>query len=343
MTDAHGRSVFRWGTVSSTDPLEVTLDGRSVALPVTQSLVDPLTLSVSDRVRCEWSGRRLIIHGRAGGLNLETIEDEIDALSVLAAAGANKIINGDFRVNQRGSSSGASLASGVYFLDRWRSGTSTNPTTWTGDDTTGRTLTIPSGERVEQIVERTNLPAGRYVLAWDGTATGRIYNSGSTAPSYAAGPIVVDIDGSANVIVAFTNGTVSKVRLYPGEVDYGFYPRLIGDELTLCQRYYARLTGTVRGQRLALGFQRTTTQAAVYIQAPVPMRSAPSVALASMMWSDDTTFDKAITSISVSASHPTMVVIAANWSGAAGAQFRPGGVWAETNTPPSYIELDAEL
>ncbi|GAA3730043.1 hypothetical protein GCM10022239_03320 [Leifsonia bigeumensis] len=62
---------FIWGTVSAVGPLRVVLDGDSVEIPVTpDSLVDPLTFAVDDRVRCELSGRRLIIHGRAGGIEI---------------------------------------------------------------------------------------------------------------------------------------------------------------------------------------------------------------------------------------------------------------------------------
>lgn len=56
---------FRWGTVTGVDPLRVRLDGDSVPLPFTpQSLANVL---FGDRVRCEISGGRVIVHGRAGG------------------------------------------------------------------------------------------------------------------------------------------------------------------------------------------------------------------------------------------------------------------------------------
>jgi microcystin-dependent protein len=47
----------------------VRLDGDTTALAFTpDSLVDPAALSVSDRVRCELSDRRVVIHGAAGGV-----------------------------------------------------------------------------------------------------------------------------------------------------------------------------------------------------------------------------------------------------------------------------------
>lgn len=59
---------FKWSTVTSTGPLRITLDGDTTPLPFTpDSLVDPASLVVADRVRCELSSRRVIITGRSGG------------------------------------------------------------------------------------------------------------------------------------------------------------------------------------------------------------------------------------------------------------------------------------
>jgi hypothetical protein len=50
------------------NPVRVKLDGDSIELPITPDcLIDPATLLLGDRVRCEVAGRRLIIHGRSGG------------------------------------------------------------------------------------------------------------------------------------------------------------------------------------------------------------------------------------------------------------------------------------
>lgn len=58
-------SVFKWATVAAVAPVRVRLDGDTLPLPVTpDSLIDPASLTVGDRVRCEMAGRRLIIHGR---------------------------------------------------------------------------------------------------------------------------------------------------------------------------------------------------------------------------------------------------------------------------------------
>lgn len=61
-------SDFKWGTVTSVSPLRIRLDGDAAQLPITpDSLIDPLTLTIADRVRVEIANNRVIIHGRSGG------------------------------------------------------------------------------------------------------------------------------------------------------------------------------------------------------------------------------------------------------------------------------------
>jgi hypothetical protein len=157
----------------------------------------------------------------------------------------NKIINGDFRINQRGYTSGSNLASGAYGFDRWKSNYTNTTLTFTSAPQ-GQIVTINSGGGLQQVVERANMPAGTYVLSWTGTATGRVYNTGATAPSYAASPILVTIDGTANVEVEFTASggtrTLQNVQLEAGSVPSAFEYRPIGTELALCQRYYQQVT-----------------------------------------------------------------------------------------------------
>jgi hypothetical protein len=157
----------------------------------------------------------------------------------------NKIINGDFRINQRGYVSAANLASGSYGFDRWKSNYTNTTLTFTSAPQ-GQSLTINSSGGLQQVIERANMPAGNYVLTFTGTATGRVYNLAGTAPSYAASPITVTLDGSADVVVEFTasggTATLQNVQLEAGSVASAFERRPIGAELDLCQRYYQILT-----------------------------------------------------------------------------------------------------
>jgi hypothetical protein len=155
----------------------------------------------------------------------------------------NLLINGDFRINQRAYTSASNLASGSYGFDRWKS-TFTNTTLTFTSAPQGQMVTINSGGSIEQIVERENVTAGTYILSWEGTATGRVYNTGATAPSYAASPIVVTLDGLANVEVEFTASggtrTLWKAQLEQNYQPTPFEQRPIGVELALCQRYYEK-------------------------------------------------------------------------------------------------------
>lgn len=78
-------STFTWGTVTALSPLRIKLDGDTAALPFTpDSLVDPLTLAVDNRVRCELASNRLVVLGRAGGV----VEVPPGVVSATAAAAA---------------------------------------------------------------------------------------------------------------------------------------------------------------------------------------------------------------------------------------------------------------
>lgn len=230
------------------------------------------------RLQREIEDVRVLAQRAAPGSLVAVVED----LAAVAASG-NRVINGDFRVNQRSAVSGTSLSSGTYFLDRWKSGTGSNPVTWTGDGIAGRVLTIGSGERVDQQIERANMPAGRYILAWDGTAQGRMHMDGA-GPSFAASPVIADLDGTADVDIAFQNGTLSNVRVYPGEVDLGYHARPIGLELLLCQRYFWRRARNAEGDIIGTASIFGGTPSLHYLDMtyPVEMRAAPTFAVANV-------------------------------------------------------------
>lgn len=161
--------------------------------------------------------------------------------SLLSRGYQNRIINGAFEINQRGYASGTNLASGSYGFDRWKSGYTNTSLTFTAA-AQSTIVTISSSGVLQQIVEQENMPAGTYTLSWTGTATGRVYNSGGSAPSYAASPVTVTLDGTANVVVEFTASggtkTLGTVQLEGGTVYSPFEYRQRADELALCYRYY---------------------------------------------------------------------------------------------------------
>ena len=204
--------------------------------------------------------------------------------TALLKGGKNRIINGNFEINQRGYISGTNLASGSYGFDRWKSGFTNTSLTFV-DGVQATTVTISSSGVLQQIIERENVPAGTYVLSWTGTATGRVYNSGGTAPAYAASPVTVTLNGAANVVVEFTASggtrTLGTVQLEAGTVPSPFEYRLRGEELALCQRYFVRYVGDPTGYNSVIvpGVANpTTTVSRGTLVLPVPMRRGPVTA-----------------------------------------------------------------
>lgn len=144
----------------------------------------------------------------------------------------NKIINGDFRINQRAYASGTAVGTGLYGLDRWKMAASGD--TFTYSTTANKTtVTIPSGKVLRQVIEGLNLQTGTYVLSWEGTAQGKI-GAGSLAASGVTGAIT----GGVDTTIEFGPGTVANVQLEIGSVATPFEHRAYGVELALCMRYY---------------------------------------------------------------------------------------------------------
>lgn len=68
VTSIQDMTSFKWATVTGTVPLAIQLDGDSSPLAlIPDSLIDPLSLTVGDRVRVELSVRKVVVHGAANG------------------------------------------------------------------------------------------------------------------------------------------------------------------------------------------------------------------------------------------------------------------------------------
>ena len=143
----------------------------------------------------------------------------------------NKIINGNFGINQRVVSGTVALSAGQYGHDRFKAGADGCTYTFsTVENVT--TITITAGSLI-QIIEGANLQSGTHILSWIGTAQGKIGTG-----SYGASGVTQTIVGGANTAIKFNTGTLSQVQLEKGSVATPFEQRSIGMELALCQRYY---------------------------------------------------------------------------------------------------------
>jgi hypothetical protein len=187
----------------------------------------------------------------------------------------NALINGDFRVNQRGVSGTVSLSAGQYGHDRFKAGASGCTYTFaTVNNVT--TITISAGSLM-QVIEGINLWSGTYVLSWSGTAQGRI-DSGSYGSSGITGTAV----GGTNQTVEWGTGTLSFVQYERGSVATAFEYLDYSEQLRRCQRYYAfYLFNEGGGTTGPTGFADTTTSAIITMPTVVPMRAAATAMVAS--------------------------------------------------------------
>jgi hypothetical protein len=152
----------------------------------------------------------------------------------------NKIINGDFGVNQRAVSGTVSLSGGVYGHDRWKAGSGGATYTFaTSANVT--TITITAGT-LQQVIEGNNLQSGTHTLSWTGTAQGKIGGG-----SFAATGVTGTATGGTNLTVEFNTGTVTKVQLEAGSTASAFEYLQLQQQYANCQRYYQTLMDCNQG------------------------------------------------------------------------------------------------
>ena len=177
----------------------------------------------------------------------------------------NRIINGNFGINQRAVSGTVTLAAGVYGHDRWKAGAGGCTYTFaTVANVT--TITITAGTLM-QVIEGINLESGAFTLSWTGSATGRV-DSGAYGASGIAGTAV----GGTNQKVEFSTGTLSKVQYEFGSTISKFETRLSSIELMLCYAYYLRLVIATAGT-----FQSAGETGGCFVATKVTMRATPTV------------------------------------------------------------------
>lgn len=204
-----------------------------------------------------------------------------------SASAVNLLLNSNFALNQRAYVSAANLASGSYGFDRWKSNFTNTTLTFTAS-TQGQSLTISASGGLQQVIEQGLVPAGTYTLSWTGTATGRVYNSGGTPPSYAASPVTFTADGSANVVVEFTavstTKTLSKVQFNNGtNTTWSLATPTLESELAACKYYYSRYTSGNAYGILSTGIASNTGTLQVMFPFPTGMRVIPTAVDTSAM------------------------------------------------------------
>jgi hypothetical protein len=185
----------------------------------------------------------------------------------------NKLINGNFALNQRAKSGTVTLAAGAYGHDRWKAGAAGCTYTFaTVNNIT--TITITAGSLI-QVIEGINLFTGTYTLSWTGTAQGKI-----GAGSYGATGITGTATGGTNLNIEFNIGTLSKAQFNVGIVALPFQLRSYSHEILDSLRYRCQswADSAVSPAVGSIGCSALTTSAlAVNVRFTIPMRTSPTI------------------------------------------------------------------
>ena len=268
------------------------VDGKVTAAPFLPiaggTLTGPVTLSGPPTIPLHAATKAYVDAGAfvpiAGGTmtgDLVLNRDPVVALGAATkqsvdarGAGDNRIVNGNFAVNQRGQVSGTALATTVYGHDRWKAGASGCTYTFpaTLPDTT---ITITAGT-LTQIIEAGMIEGGVYVLSWTGTAQARVYQ-GSPSGSYVASPVVTaSLPAGVNTVVEFNTGTVGKVKLEIGSVATPYNRQSLAKSLADCARYFLVV------KQVVVGGGAYTTSVSAWVPLSIAMRAAPTAAFANL-------------------------------------------------------------
>lgn len=197
----------------------------------------------------------------------------------------NRLINGDFRVNQRRFAGGA-LAQGEFGPDRWRANSVGTNLIVHGGNPPVVTLTGEIRQAIENI--HWGLAGQSVTVSIGGTSAAPVSftleasqgGSGSVSGTIPPGSgrrgvtfiVPETLDQGAALRLAGTNATFSEVMLTPGTVTEQFFEfRPLSIEQLLCMRYFQKpvqMSGTVA--------ETTGNLAILSVLLPVPMRAVPT-------------------------------------------------------------------
>ena len=153
--------------------------------------------------------------------------------------GENLLINGDFRINQRGKST--YNASG-YTVDRWQyreiAGNVVTPTSYG----------ISTNSGIIQYVENVGRYAGQSFTLSGELQNGTIQSVTGTLSSTTVGNSYMQFtlrSNGADCACTLKQGNWKWTKFELGSEATPFYPRPYVDELTMCRRYYQTFSGTL--------------------------------------------------------------------------------------------------
>jgi hypothetical protein len=171
-------------------------------------------------------------------------------------------------------------------------------------------------------------------------AVGSNFTSGTLQTTW--GPQVQEniAVGQVNLAAATNNfWQITGVQLEVGTVATPFQFQDIQKELAACQRYYVRWTGQ-SATSVGAGLSTSATEGYASIQYPVQMRVNPtSVDFSSLVFSDNATYDRAVSSIGIQLAGPLSINIGVNFASGA-STYRPGMLKISGS---GFLGLSAEL
>lgn len=234
-----------------------------------------------------------------GAMTQKAVTTELNRLSdnVSQLSNPNLLINGDFRVNQRGQSS---YTGNTYSVDRWLgfAGATVSPTTsgiqisglasygmisqYIEDYSKFANTTLTLSVKINNISYSTGVIG---ISIYDGvSATTTVINSGSSGVFTAtktinANPTQLRIrilyNNATNV--SDVNATIEYAKLEVGSVATPFSPRPYTEELALCQRYYLKYSPSNSYAMLGTGIVFSSSAIVIGVSLPVTLRTPPTI------------------------------------------------------------------
>jgi hypothetical protein len=198
-----------------------------------------------------------------------------------------------------------------------------------------KTITIPGDTSGTWLTNN-----GQGIQVWWDLGSGSNFNE--TAGNW-VGSLKVRTSGSSNWIG--TSGAtfyITGVQLEVGTQATSFEYRQYGTELSLCQRYYAKLQNDGTGGEVLLGtgLQTSTTNAFVYVKYPVTMRAEPTASISSLRLSNFRSFATDTTLQAIFAGFDTAAVQCSMSAGGA----QDAAIFLQiTNNTTGFLALSSEL
>ena len=214
------------------------------------------------------------------------------ATIALNSSNSNLLINGDFKINQRGSST-YTCTKNEYTVDRWLGSNNLTVTKTTSGVTLSNTSTSASTTFVQKLEEPYSSFAGQS-LTLSAKIAGEIYFLTTTIPATApttattlktatiSTGVSLVMNVYPNSILGFginlspeATTTLTYLKLEVGTSPTIFTPRPYAEELALCQRFFTKYNNNL----YIRGVIVTTTQARGFIPLLQTMRTVPTVTI----------------------------------------------------------------